>query len=661
FFAAVFLSSFLLFGFELLLGKRVLPYFGGVSSVWAMCLFFFTTLLCMGYWYVYILTTYSVHLQKRVHSVAWCVSITLLLCAWWVGPVFIQRPLLGVPLTLTLWAGPVFFMLSTSPLLQYWYRQFHPEPYTLYAVSNGASICAVLLFPFVLEPFLSITTLFWSGAAMLLVLVCLHILIARSVREEAPAPLLTALPQVENKTKVLWVVLSALPAGLLSIITTQLTQELMPLPVLWTIPLVLYFLSFVLAFWGRASSPVPILLAVASIGATLLVTPVSSSTLPYAVVAYCALLFFSSLVFHGQVWRLRPQAAHLPLFYGWVSVGGMLGTGIAAFVPPLLFSEYLEVPLTVFATLYAILSITLFRVWGRTRLWTQGAAALLCVFGCAYVISITGVRTAGSDVAAERMRNFYGVKTVYTYPSLRGLTNGSTLHGSQFRDEIKSTLPTAYYTASSGVGRAFAAQRERQEKGALSVGVVGLGVGTLAAYCEKSDSFDFYEIDPQVIRVAHDHFSYLKQCAHVEIVEGDARVLLSQRGVGNRSYDILAIDAFSDDFVPIHLLTLEALRLYEQYLKDEQSILAVHVSSKYVDLAPVVLRAAAEIGFSAMKVSDPGNAESAVPSTWVLLTKDSKVFSGKAFAYASAPPPEPIPVAWTDDFASVVPQLYFSW
>lgn len=641
------LSAFLLFLIEPMAGKKLLPFFGGSTSLWATSLVFFTVALCIGYLYAYLLLLLSPDRQKYVHLATLAAAATVVL---FVEPVVGVggNPALGVLGALSSWLALPFVVLASSgPLVQRWYADRYDEPYSLYAISNLASFAGLFAYPFVLEPALSLSASLDVWRMLVLGTLCALAILTlgrSSIRQEHEKLVLLPVSLLAR-----WAVLAALPTLLLTVVTTQITQVIAPIPLLWVVPLALYLLSLVVAFVGRGGGMSVSLLVLASVVAAYYLTPTSLEFVWAQMVTYLAVLFSGSLRIHAQLYSERPAPHALAGFYLAIAVGGAIGTLVAALLAPIVFTDYWEFPLA-FAVTAAI--VTLLPAIGahERRVPFRYVWLMFIVVGLGLFIQQDRL-TSVTEGIVVRSRDFYGVIAVSKTEIATALIHGRTLHGLQLADPVLSRQPTTYYTATSGVGRAFAFLRSERQEG-ISVGVVGLGTGTLAAYCAPNDTFAFFEIDPQIIRVADRSFSYLANCSRVSTVEGDARISLE---AGLSPMDLLVIDAFNNDSVPLHLLTREALAIYAKNLKDERSLLTFHVSNRYLDLTPEIIRLAADGGFASMVVRDDGSeGEMGVPTVWVLLAKDSTVFKEGAFSGANSYPPAPAVHAWRDDYASVL-------
>ncbi len=641
------LSSFLIFLIEPLAGKSLLPHFGGAASVWSACLVFFTGALFAGYAYAALLVRTLPRMQFLAHGAVVAFAFVWMVLgsteSAWGGEWGVLGSLVGA-------YGPQFLLLSaTAPLVQQWYARRFGEPYRLYALSNAASFLGLLAFPFVLEPWLPLSVVLGLSRILFCVFALLVLYLAW-VQARARADDIRG-AEVDRRHIATWIALAALPTALLSSTTTQLTQVIAPVPLLWIVPLALYLLSFVLAFGGFRITPWLATGVLASSIVAYAITPARAELAPLQLAAYLALLFGTAWICHGHLYASRPAPQGLTSFYLATSLGGLIGTLSIAFAAPLVFSDYLEFPILVgCAALVALWSV-------RANLPRAIIAA------CALVI-LGGTTTflAGRplvDVRAQDrtlLRDFYGVKTVGRTEAGNFLLHGRTLHGLQLAG-ASSTEPQVYYSPLSGVGRALSALRARE--GQLRVAVIGLGTGTLAAYCAPQDTFAFFEIDPQVATLARDDFSYLSQCPAETVAIGDGRMLLGGVPAGE-TFDLIAVDAFDSDAIPLHLLTREAFSLYASRLARADSIIALHVSNRYLDLPPVVIRTAADAGLASMVVRDYGRAGTLdAPTTWVLLARDSRVFTDPAFAGADTTPIVPARRGWTDDFSSILSSIRF--
>jgi hypothetical protein len=564
--------------------------------------------------------------------------------------------------------APFFFLSTTGPLLQYWYGiSTRKEPYILYALSNAGSLAALLGYVFIAEPYSTLSAQAGLWAILFLVCVAINVVIAvrfyreagkhtakglLAVHEEAKAA-----REISARTIIMWIGYGALPAFMLVATTVAITQVIAPVPLLWIVPLMIYLITFIIAFAGRGRSVfMPLLL----LGASWLAyhyTTAASFDIKEATLAYLILLFFCGLFCAAQLYRLRPSTSGLPLFYVLLAFGGMLGTLCASVVAPLVFSDFWEFPLGI--ALCAGVAVYLLDESFFPRILDVRRILLAKILMIAVItFLLAGMILADDRYISVRSRNFYGSVRVEFGAGWTSLRHGTTLHGLQLSDREHEYLPTTYYAPKSGVGRAIAFVREARKGKDVRVGIIGLGTGTMAAYCRAGDTFVFYDIDPQVVDLAEKYFSYLAHCAGSSVRLGDGRILLEQehREAALGAYDALVVDAFSDDTIPVHLLTVQAIALYAEHLRSPDSVIVIHVSNRYLDLAPVVLRLAAESGMSATVISDDGSSTTAgSPSKWVVLSRDPGVFRSAAFADAGGSIIQASVSVWTDDYTSLVP------
>ena len=655
--ATLFLGAFLLFLLEPLFAKRILPWFGGSSSVWTTCLVFFQVTLLLGYLYADLLAQ-KLGREKQ----AWVHVLLLLACLPFlpIAPLDFGEarpgldPVLDLLGLLACSIGLPFGALSaTSPLLQSWYSRRHAgeEPYFLFAVSNLASFLALLAFPFLVEPHLDsrAQSLLWS---------CLFVLFAAgcgflawtgrhdTAREPAPSAVPTtgdekpALP-----ARLLWLSLSACGSMLLLSMTHQICLNVAPIPLLWVLPLALYLLTFTLAFHHPSlypRKPAPWLLAAALGGLAFLFWHNEwLEKIQVVLPVYLGGLFLTCLFCHGELAALRPGARYLTSYYLMVALGGALGALAVGLAAPALFHGIYEYPLSL--VLAALLARWVF--WGRGG-WARmawGLGALGLSWAAFYNI---GTYEEGSLVMT---RNFYAALQVALEgegaDSCRVLYNGAISHGSQFLDPKRALEPTSYYARESGVGLALDFPR----LGPKRVGVIGLGAGTLACYGKAGDLFRFYDINPQVPALAENWFSFLKKSpARIEIKLGDAR--LSLESEPPQGFDVLVVDAFSGDAIPVHLLTREAFALYLRHLKPG-GILAFHTTNSYLRLAGVVEKLAREAGYPVCFIENDADDDRLVEfSEWVLVTRNRLFLSEKTVQEAEEPISDiPGLRPWTDD------------
>ncbi len=665
--ATIFLSSFLLFLVQPLIARQILPWFGGTAAVWTTCMLFFQTLLLAGYAYAH--ATNAIlrpRTQAVLHSVLLAAALALLPIApgesWKPGGT--EEPITRILLVLTATVGlPYLLLASTSPLLQAWFTRARPgvDPYRLFAVSNLASLLALIGYPLLVEPFLGNReqVVWWSALFAVFAVLCAVLAWSASSEQKKVEIKEENILPPRRADYLLWLALSAAGSVMLLAVTNHVTQNVAAIPLLWLAPLTLYLLTFILAFEGgllgfnlyRVEIFWSVVLVWLGGMAWLLVDSRYQFDLWIQIGMYLSGLFVACMFCHGELYRVRPAARHLTAFYLTISAGGALGGLLIAVVAPLAFNAHYELGLSLIAL--ALLAAVRFAPVNAIARW----ASLAVLLGVAGSAAYDGSRFQKDVLVSER--NFYGVIRVKEYGALgsnyhlRRLVHGVIMHGEQDMTEAGRRKPTTYYQPSSGIGAALAA---KQEKGALRVGVIGLGTGTLAAYGRKGDSFRFYDINPQVIAIARSQFTFLPDSeAAIELALGDARLNLEREAP--QGFDVLAVDAFSSDAIPVHLITKEALGVYLRHMKPD-GIVAFHVSNRFLSLVPVVARLAKEHGVHVVLVSDRGKDgdDDHTTTDWVLVSRDPKALEAPAIKAASPEAPEEKESwrTWTDDYSNLV-------
>ncbi|HEY3445545.1 MAG TPA: ferrichrome ABC transporter permease [Myxococcales bacterium] len=717
--ATVFLSAFLLFLVQPLVGRVLLPWFGGAPSVWTTCMLFFQVLLLAGYGWAHLVSRQPPRRQAALHlSMLGAAALAFVVgAARWGAPIVPDAsmkppdglyPTARLLLLLAQTVGLPYLALSaTGPLLQAWYARVYPDrsAWRLYALSNTGSMLALFAYPFGLEPLLGLRA---QGWAFSLGFVLFFAGCARAALRARGAPMLPASPasassSASNSTSTsaspepaapaasqaiarpsarqwaVWIALAAVPSLSLLAITNQLCQEVAVFPMLWVLPLATYLATFILCFesnrWYRRTIFVP-LLGVLSVMALLLFFGEVRSDLAVPLTNFLLLLFAIGMICHGELARLRPAPAHLTSFYLAVSIGGACGGLFVGLAAPALFASYFEFDLCILGAWVAVIATSpkagagadaRQRAQRRSPLFMLANASVLLVL-VAEVMLRQG--NPGHGLLAKA-RGFYGVIKVES--ATRGaflehsMSHGRIVHGAQYQDAAHKPEPVTYFTRNSGVGRAIANHPRRLAGQPMRIGIIGLGVGVLAAYGQPGDEIRFYEINPDVIRLAQtpQYFSYLSDSkAKIDVVLGDARIMLEHELAqgGSRGYDLFVLDAFSSDSIPAHLLTVQAFQLYLAHLRSPDSIIALHVSNRMLDLGPVIRRTAQELNLplvellsQAMTAQDPPLEQ---PAHWILLSRTKEVFDRPDFNGLERVKRKPVlPRLWTDDYTNILTAL----
>ncbi|MFM7531849.1 MAG: spermidine synthase [Rubrivivax sp.] len=669
--AVIFVSAFLIFLVQPLIAKQILPWFGGSAAVWATCLLFFQTALLAGYAYAHALTQWlSLRRQVQVHTallVLACITMPILVDAWW-RPTGQEEPISRILLLLAATIGlPYFLLATTTPLVGAWYaRRFRAAaPYRLFALSNFASLLALLGFPFLIEPTLGNreTALGWSGLFVGFALLCgtLAWRTLRAVGEGEPVATVAPQPPAAPGDAppagagwLGWVAFSAVGSALLLGVSSHLTQNISSAPLLWVVPLALYLLTFIISFdhprWYHRGVFLPLAAAALPFMAWL----ADSLELAQVTPVYAAGLFVLCMVCHGELHRLKPEPGRLTQFYLAISVGGALGSLLMAVAAPLLLDGHYEFygALAVAAALGLALRVGA-RPAARVA-YRVAAAAVLAGVGTLGWQSIDAYASGVRFMA----RDFYGV--VRTRDSdtggeaFRTMLHGGIAHGGQLlRPDLQMTA-SSYFGPTSGYGRAFASLPDAPRK----VGVIGLGAGALAAYARPGDHWVFYEISPAVVQAARQEFSFLSRMPGThEVVLGDGRLALDREAP--RQYDVIAMDAFAGDSIPTHLITREAMAIYLRHLKPD-GVIVFQATNRFVDPMPVIRRLADTFGLQAVLVSDSPSYDSGA-QYWLSLT--DQVIVTRSRALLEAPPlreaaqaitPRPELPVFTDDYVNLL-------
>lgn len=676
--AVVFLGAFLLFLIQPTYSKYILPWFGGAPLVWATALVFFQTALLAGYAYTHwLIAKVSAGRQLALHGTLLLLSFLLLPVipgdAW--KPAGGDAPTWRILAMLVVTLGlPYILLASTSPLIQAWIARYRHQivPYRMFSLSNFASLLGLLSYPFLIEPALGLDAQFrvwsWTYVVYAVALGGLLVLTARTVKLQPRQAIAAAHPMPANDahgsatgtSQLLWIALAACPSILFLATTQHLTLDVAPVPFLWVIPLVIYLLTFVICFefpellnrrfLGFAA------VASSTLVSFLVAVPFLVTDFRVELVIFCGSLFLMALFCHTELYARRPEPAHLTRFYLMTALGGAIGGSFVGLVAHHLFDGHYEI----YVGLAGCALLVFHTEWDRSREanggnYTVGFSSATPLCAAALAAALPFLAASRSELRSER--NFFGSLRVvegreHGLPAWRQLDHGSTKHGLQFLRPDKRCIATTYFSADSGAGRLLTLLAQR--KPALRVGIIGLGVGTLAAFSRESDRYVFYEINPLIERIAREDFGFLSECSqNVEVRLGDARVTMESEPLNH--YHALLIDAFSGDSIPTHLLTREAFHVYASHLAPG-GVMAINISNRYLDLRPVVKAAAASAGFSSVFVATDSNDDhGAFEALWGILSRDPALFSEAQFRNLAARTAQPgNEVLWTDDFSNLV-------
>jgi spermidine synthase len=665
--SAIFLGAFLLIAVEPMAAKQLLPALGGSSAVWITCLVFFQTALLLGYLYAHWLGRRSVRTAESLHTALLTLAGSLLIVQ--AQPNLSHAasyPLAAIFWTLTQTIGLPFLLLSsTSPLLQLWLARQEQTgvPWKLFALSNAGSLLALIFYPMLVEPHLSLKMQRGWWASGFEVYAILSAIIAwrfqrSSTRSAQPQNTLPAnAPRSSFRTKLLWFLLPAGAAMQLCAVTSHLSQNIAAIPLLWVLPLGVYLLTFIVAFEAPGFYRRWLMVRLLALGLAALAYMLSQTDatwpIQFSIGFFLIELFFACLFCHAETYALRPaNPSESTLFYLLIAAGGAAGTIFIGIGCPLFFDANYDVALAFLATAALALVVTCQNGWAQQLLWSVGTALMLALVIMLHIVY------ARSTLVEER--NFYGalrVRESHVPPqaeTVRTLLHGTIEHGTQWFAPQFRRNPTTYYAIDSGVGIALGFCCDDRSR---NIGVVGLGAGTLAAYGKPGDRMRFYEINPAIRPIAENLFTYLRESgAQISFAAGDARISLAREVPQN--FDVLVIDAFSGDAVPIHLLTTQAMTVYRRQLAPG-GVLAFHVSNQYLDLTPEIAALAAASGMEARVVdTPPQEARGEYRATWVLVTSNAAFLAQpQVAAFAREIRPKPGLHAWTDDYSSLLPIL----
>ena len=681
---AIFLSAFLLFQLQPIIARFILPAYGGSASVWTACMMFFQVALLGGYLYAYLLVKYVP--QKRqplVHLALLSLSLLLLPIgtpeSW--TPMLVGQPALEILALLAISIGLPFLLISASgPLLQHWFAGAYQgrSPFRLYALSNLGSLMALLSYPVLIEPLFNINmqTKIWSYGYFGLVTICIACGVTYfkrgAVIESVPGAADTGRP-ITALDRLLWVALAACASTMLLAITNQISQDVAVVPFLWILPLSLYLISFIICFdkdaWYRRIVWLPVLFVALGLVLYLLFHEFGDHSISLATELgiYSLTLFASCMVCHGELVRRRSAASHLTTFYLYVALGGALGGVFVNLLAPLLFTGFWELHGALVATVVLAgicLAMDKNLMTSQSR-WFAFLAIWLLSLAVIVVLLIQQVQESRQH-SIFVSRSFFGVLYVDEFEAGtrdhdRTFYHGRIQHGMQQMHHSRQHLATSYYGTGSGVWAAIENHPQRFAEDSatrgIRIGAVGLGVATISVMGTAQDSLRYYEINPQVRTIAETYFTYLSNGqADTEFVIGDARISMQKEldAKGSNTFDVLVLDAFSGDSVPVHLLTAEAFELYAQHLSDS-GVLAVHVSNQYLDLARVVLGGARHIGMNSVLIVDSGESWYHSSTDWILISANQQFLDSIAVrSIVTAWTDQPEPILWTDRFSNLL-------
>ena len=639
----------------------------GSAAVWITCMVFFQIFLLGGYIYAHlIINRLSARMQVIVHVVLLFISLFVLPVSpglsW--KPAGGEQPVLQILGLLSCSVGLPYFLLSTtSPLVQVWYAGTHKTilPYRLFALSNVASLAGLLAYPFLIEPRVTLRqqSIGWSVSYGIFVILCFFLSLSNIKRKNEEKNRFTDCPASSEHTaippafreKILWLVLSACATILLLSVTNHLTQNIASIPFLWVLPLSLYLMTFILCFdrsgWYQRK-PYGILYIVFVVVMVYAQFWDTTMSLKIVIPVFCVGLFLCCMFCHGELAARKPSPEYLTSFYLQLSLGGALGGVAVGLLAPNIFPGYFELPVGLF-----LCSILIFLLNSQRRRLTD----ILCaMFVVSIFIADAKYFYAFSTHSLLNTRNFYGTLRVREYEKgekgeYRSLVHGAIIHGSQFMAPERRKKPLTYYSDTSGAGRAILAL---QKKGPVKIGTIGLGAGSLAAYARTGDEFRFYEINPAVEEIAKRYFYYLSEAdGNINVVLGDGR--LSLECEKNQQFDLLAVDAFSGDSIPIHLLTRQAFEQYFRHLKPG-GVLVIHISNNHLDLGPVVEQLCRAFDRNRTLINDEKNKKERdedliYSSQWVLVTDDQQFLELPEIKDAAKKiPSRPDIKVWTDDY-----------
>ena len=692
---AVFTGAYLGFQIQPLIAQWILPVFGGTAAVWSASMLFFQAGLLCGYAYTFVLTRYlEPYWQVRIHIIL--LALTCLALPWGVPvvPAFAAEtsPPFSIILVLGAVVGlPYVLLTATAPLLQAWGYSFSAttSPYRLYVISNLGSLLGLLAYPFVLGPTLSLQQQFLLWTVLFLLFCAFFLPIAvqsEGASKESFNPTQAAIPGMSNERNIsivsylVWVGLSAGGSTLLLATTNFLSQDVAVTPFVWVLPFSLYLLSFIITFdharWYQRKFWFPLGSSLSIFATDFFIRHYRSgiAEINEQLAVFLGALFVGCIVFHGELFRAKPTPHKLPTFYLFLALGGALGGVFVNFLAPVVFSEFWELPVGLLAVIFVIAMVSLHQATNQPNNLFAAASSVLVT--CLLLIAAFSVRSLAEEEQTDVViakRGFYGaikVRDIDVDESdrRRTLYYGQINHGSEYFNEPLRSTPLSYYDRDSGVGvlmttltRKNELSMKQAERG-RHIGVIGLGTGALSMYQQAGDHFTFFELNPQVVEVAKNEFSYLSGLdQNLSIIVGDGRVSLAETESSSaRQFDILVVDAFSGDAIPTHLLTKEAFELYRSRLKSD-GVLAIHISNRFFDFQPLMYGLAESLGWESALVKRPRSRDGHIKrSTWVIMGDNPALFDQRGtWKYFQEWEPHVVSrkVVWTDETVNIFPLL----
>lgn len=672
----IFLSAFLLFQIQPLIAKFILPWFGGGAAVWSAALLFFQLILLAGYTYAhFLIRRFSPKQQMKIHLPLLAIAIATLP----IIPAERWKPTGGGDATfqiLALLAAtiglPYMILSATSPLLQAWYVRTHKGaiPYRLFALSNFGSLLALLSYPFLVEPNIALRNQawIWSGGFVLFAIAC-GIAGWRSSNEPVEKPVSEEAAEALEKepaaprlgTILYWIGLSACASALLLATTSNLTQNVAPIPLLWIAPLSIYLLSFILSFESDKIYQRWLFLPMGLVALAIFTVGINQyenneDVIKILIPRLCAAFFIACMICHGELSKSKPHPKYLTKFFLMVSVGGAIGGLFVAFLAPRVFPDYYEMPIAI-ASLALLMALALWNESPGVPRPLPIRLALLIVVG-AFAIYLGRIEKQVSEGYKLTARDFYGVLRVRDdasdgFYNVRVLIHGTINHGTQLLAPNGGRIPTSYFGDTSGINRAI---RAKGDKGPIRIGILGLGAGVTATLAREQDTLHYYELNPLIFELAKSQFDFWSACpAKKDIFFGDGRLTL-EGFKESEQLDFLAMDAFTSDAVPMHLLTSEAFAIYAKHLKPD-GVIAINISNRYLDLRNVVSASAKSQGFHGIMIYDEGSSQPYyVGNTWTLFNRDKSFFNHPNFQGTDATDlvPDPKFRGWTDDYSNIL-------